>query len=398
VKIIDALKRYKVEMSRSKNTSGIRCIWIWNMDVSGKWGGNSGHLISRMGRYMAAPSERWPELSILNTLLATETDVVIQEDSGYSSDLIEYWQGIGVDCSQRIILDSSYDHALLSKKREAMISNLLLENSYLDEKVMLACFGNSNVEEDIARRNNMLLFGGDAQSSLLCNNKVVIRQWCKELGIKVPQGEVCNSSADVRKAAKRLFLYFNRIVIKEPYGISGKGMIILDNSKKVERICNALDAAENMANGQKISLIVEGWYEKCISHNSQFIVLPSGELYFLQQTEQILREQRYEGNYFRSRANSPNTEEILKQQIAISQKAYENGYHGILGIDSFETFDNSIFPVLEINARINMSTFVLAILERIDYFNDACAMTYTCLLYTSPSPRDRTRSRMPSSA
>ena len=24
--------------------------------------------------------------------------------------------------------------------------------------------------------------------------------------------------------------------------------------------------------------------------------------------------------------------------------------------------------------------------------------TYTCLLYTSPSPRDRTRSRMPSSA
>ena len=26
------------------------------------------------------------------------------------------------------------------------------------------------------------------------------------------------------------------------------------------------------------------------------------------------------------------------------------------------------------------------------------AMTYSCLLYTSPSPRDRTRSRMPSSA
>ena len=37
-------------------------------------------------------------------------------------------------------------------------------------------------------------------------------------------------------------------------------------------------------------------------------------------------------------------------------------------------------------------------------FNDAIFITgkeggmYTCLLYTSPSPRDRTRSRMPSSA
>ena len=28
----------------------------------------------------------------------------------------------------------------------------------------------------------------------------------------------------------------------------------------------------------------------------------------------------------------------------------------------------------------------------------AARMNYTCLLYTSPSPRDRTRSRMPSSA
>ena len=27
-----------------------------------------------------------------------------------------------------------------------------------------------------------------------------------------------------------------------------------------------------------------------------------------------------------------------------------------------------------------------------------CAGIYACLLYTSPSPRDRTRSRMPSSA
>ena len=28
----------------------------------------------------------------------------------------------------------------------------------------------------------------------------------------------------------------------------------------------------------------------------------------------------------------------------------------------------------------------------------ACALLHSCLLYTSPSPRDRTRSRMPSSA
>ena len=33
-----------------------------------------------------------------------------------------------------------------------------------------------------------------------------------------------------------------------------------------------------------------------------------------------------------------------------------------------------------------------------DNFAKPAAEIYTCLLYTSPSPRDRTRSRMPSSA
>ena len=32
------------------------------------------------------------------------------------------------------------------------------------------------------------------------------------------------------------------------------------------------------------------------------------------------------------------------------------------------------------------------------FFNGAATNPYACLLYTSPSPRDRTRARMPSSA
>ena len=36
--------------------------------------------------------------------------------------------------------------------------------------------------------------------------------------------------------------------------------------------------------------------------------------------------------------------------------------------------------------------------ERAERLNGRLAMLGVCLLYTSPSPRDRTRSRMPSSA
>ena len=37
-------------------------------------------------------------------------------------------------------------------------------------------------------------------------------------------------------------------------------------------------------------------------------------------------------------------------------------------------------------------------LDAINFYNDAGEITDTCLLYTSPSPRDATLSRMPSSA
>ena len=46
----------------------------------------------------------------------------------------------------------------------------------------------------------------------------------------------------------------------------------------------------------------------------------------------------------------------------------------------------------------NLSFVVLDLLKDEGWDEAAKGCRYTCLLYTSPSPRDRTRSRMPSSA
>jgi len=41
-------------------------------------------------------------------------------------------------------------------------------------------------------------------------------------------------------------------------------------------------------------------------------------------------------------------------------RAYQHGYHGVLGIDSLIAKSGLIFPVVELNARFNLSTYVLA--------------------------------------
>ena len=46
--------------------------------------------------------------------------------------------------------------------------------------------------------------------------------------------------------------------------------------------------------------------------------------------------------------------------------------------------------------NINYDAFVIVIVDVLTAF--ILAREHSCLLYTSPSPRDRTRSRMPSSA
>ena len=50
-------------------------------------------------------------------------------------------------------------------------------------------------------------------------------------------------------------------------------------------------------------------------------------------------------------------------------------------------------------ARCVVSAFVMSLDPTVNELSDLkTAVSEACLLYTSPSPRDRTRSRMPSSA
>ena len=64
-------------------------------------------------------------------------------------------------------------------------------------------------------------------------------------------------------------------------------------------------------------------------------------------------------------------------------------------MDTVYTYDGES---LEIPFSITGASFGKTTEIGVLLFVDGVAQPYSCLLYTSPSPRDRTRSRMPSSA
>ena len=81
-----------------------------------------------------------------------------------------------------------------------------------------------------------------------------------------------------------------------------------------------------------------------------------------------------------------------------SNSRYKNGnYHGAIEdkrkAKKIRLLEIDRFPMLN-NFRIDYKNILLGTFLKIDLGSKY----NTCLLYTSPSPRDRTRSRMPSSA
>ena len=95
---------------------------------------------------------------------------------------------------------------------------------------------------------------------------------------------------------------------------------------------------------------------------------------------------------------------VLKPSVGFSyappspQTYYDSAQVHVLYPDSmnrYSRFDNLLYSVRPTDIEQANLNYSFTNLFEAKYFS---AKDSTCLLYTSPSPRDRTRSRMPSSA
>ena len=75
----------------------------------------------------------------------------------------------------------------------------------------------------------------------------------------------------------------------------------------------------------------------------------------------------------------------------------EAACHGEVTVLTFDPHPTSIFAPERTPSMLMPLTDRIALLKK-HGAHDVVVLPFTCLLYTSPSPRDRTRSRMPSSA
>lgn len=364
--ISESFSRYR-EYLLSSNVVRNRVVsWLWNMNISDEWGNGSGRFISLFNESVRSTSSYWPELGVLNILLARERDTVWLPGNAGCEQLICYWKEIGImlaNASICAVADNLYSES---------VSGFLLKQTDKVKGSNFFCFGYGYQEEALSKQSGSLLMGSGADINGKVNSKVFVRALCHRLNIPVPADFICTNHTEILEAAEFLLQSFDRIAIKEPYGTSGKGILLANSINRVRMLMKKIGEETSM------SCLVEGWYEHVLaSFNTQYLLMPSGEIIFLGNGQQLLKNQVYEGNRIAPDWGALPGEEIYVPQMTVLKELCHAGYYGVVGIDSVICGNGTVFPVIEINGRMNMSTYAFVMLDLLQYPGWAILRSYT---------------------
>ncbi|WP_242981139.1 peptide ligase PGM1-related protein [Ruminiclostridium sufflavum] len=307
----------------------------------------------------------------MNLLICREQDYIIlrkRPDEKYLNVLKE--MGFSIP---RILTPKNADLLTpvseLVQKDEELLEELR-EISAQNEEVYFSPYAVTYMEERIAEMAGLTILGAPSYIGAKVNDKIFNREISEKLGFAVCQGKVCRSVDEIREEYDRLTNsppYFRRIIIKEPNGASGKGLYVISDKEKLES--NLRIIARFARKKTDAMWLVEGWYDKKADLNYQIYISPSGAVDVFSIKQQLLNDTVYIG----SKIPPDLDEEVLKSYRQYGEKIgkylFEEGYTGVAGIDSIITTEDVIIPIIEINGRFTLSTYISFINNQIKDIN-----------------------------
>lgn len=226
----------------------------------------------------------------------------------------------------------------------------------------LVAHGVSELEELLAAKTGLPL-GPDAATCKAVNSKVYSRRIADELGLRQPAGWGCATTGELAAAAAGaagLLRAGRRVVVKEAFGVSGKGIAVVDSERRLDRLCRLI----GRGGPERIAFVVEEWVAKVADLNYQFTIGRDGAVRFDFVKEAITESGVHKGHRIPARLTPAQTGELRAAADLLGGRLAADGYHGVVGVDAMVDPDGGLYPVLEINARHNMSTYQVRLQER----------------------------------
>ncbi|MDP4094931.1 MAG: ATP-grasp domain-containing protein [Bacillota bacterium] len=330
-----------------------RIIWLCNIGAEKYW-----------NKVNAGISDSSEDIIVnhieeMNLLLCRRQDIMLLREPP-APEYLEMLELLGFSIPEILTPenpDPSVPISELVLKDDVLISKLR-EISGSDSQVFFVPYAVTTVEEQIAEKARLKLTGSSSAVNAKINDKIFNRQISETLGLPVCEGKVCLSIEEIRDEYRRLSedCGFKRVIIKEPYGASGKGLYIVDSQTKLEPVLRIISRFSR--NDPNAKWLVEGWYEKKADINYQIYVSPSGKVTVFSIKQQLLNDTVYIGSKLPPDLSEDEITQYQNYGRIIGEYLYSIGYSGVAGIDSIITKDSTIIPIIEINGRFTLSTYI----------------------------------------
>ncbi|TDB78103.1 ATP-grasp domain-containing protein [Micromonospora sp. KC723] len=226
--------------------------------------------------------------------------------------------------------------------------------------------GTTTHEQELARRCGLTLAVPDATVVERVNSKIYGRRLTEAAGLRPVPGACCETRQELADVLARYQLRLESgqpLVVKDAYGVSGKGLLVLENPTRAAQLLRMVDRRAARTGDDRIHVVVEEWLPKRCDLNYQVTIGRDGRagLDFVKQA--LTAQGVHQGHLMPAELSAEQYRQIEHAAGEVAARLYADGYHGMVGVDAIVGADETLYPVLEINARLNMSTYQGGITE-----------------------------------
>lgn len=327
-------------------------VWLCNFEAEAEWGaGYTGLPATRL----SVTSRIVQRMEELGALLADPEDYLLLSQP-LDRDYRQYVEGIGFTLPQELSADrddgaSTSDAVLATPRLLARLADLAARGAYL---MPMGCTAK---EQKISEVTGLRLATPGPDVTEKVNSKIYSRRLTGELGLRTIPGFCCETTQQLHAALQALMARYGQAIVKDAYGVSGKGLVMLDSEKKADRLLRMVDQRATRTGSHALDVVAERLVDKRFDMNYQFTIGRDGQVRFDFIKQALVRRGIHSGHIMPAELTIAQHDEIVTAAERIGQRLYADGFSGVVGVDSLLGTDGLIYPVVEINARLNMSTF-----------------------------------------
>ena len=338
-----------------------RFIWLSNFEAERAWTQAGAVRLPTLSE----PDDRAiiNRLEEMNLFLAEAPDALILREPSDQA-FLAYLEGLGFHLPRILTVAPPDKQTLISEAilKSDRCCRALSEYARQHDHYYLLPYAKTRLEEAIAEKTGLQSIGPPSAVCERVNSKIYSRRVSRDLGLTTIEGGECELIEEIEKEFNRLSAVLShggKVVLKEAMGVSGKGLVVIDSEAKFQRVLSLLKRGAKP--GAMIAFVLESWLDKLKDINYQIFVSRSGEVRLLTIKEIITEGGAHKGHRFPATLSNEQRDCYEAAAQAIGARLFKDGFTGIAGIDSIIDQEGMVYPLLEINARFNMSTYQLGL-------------------------------------